>query len=241
MATSNPTYTAADVITDVNSRFVGGTNLSASIFLPWVSYANQKLYRAIISIGQRAKEAIFGDRADITLSVGTLEYALSTNIPRFGGILKVEVQYGATGDVYNPASPLVSITNWKSLDQVSTTYQSKTLPVYYLRRDFIGFIPTPPESGATARVWFVRRPQQINLTTDEIDIPYRFLYPIVNYVHSKAVMRMNEDYTTADRVEANFNRELEEVAEMVADEFEEGVDGIEVSSDSELFTNPLNY
>lgn len=245
MATNNPTYTAADVITDVNNRFVGGSNLDSTVLLPWVSYSYLKLYNAIISVGQRAKEEIFGDRGDITLSSGTLEYTITDSLPRFGGILKVEVRYGDSEDDWVPAKPLVSITHWKSLDNVSTTYRSKTDPLYYLRRSVIGIIPTPTagedDQTPTARVWFIRRPYKIDATTDEIDIPYRFIYPVINYVYAMAVRRVNEDHQEASLIEQQFERELEEVALMVANEFEEGVDGVEAPSDSELYHNPLSY
>ncbi len=245
MATNNPTYTAADIVTDVNSRFSGSTGLSSDVFLPWISYAYQKLYNKIISVGSRAKQDIFGDRADVTLSADTLEYSLTTNIPRFGGFIKVEVIYGASGDVYNRASPLIDLDHWDSLSRVSVTYRSKTKPLYYRRLDQMGIIPTPTAGETTqtptARVWFVKRPFQVDTGTDEIDIPYRFIYPMVNYVHSKTIQRVNEDYREAELVEARFDQELEEVADMVANEFEEGEDGIEISSGSDLYQNPLSY
>lgn len=244
MATNNPTYTAANVITDVEAR-LNTPNLSSTVYLPWISYAYQKLYAKIVGVGKRAKQEIFGDRTDVTLSADTLEYSLTTNIPRFGGFIKVEIRYGASGDDWNKASPLIDLDHWDSLDNVSTTYRSKLHPLYYKRLNLMGIIPTPPAGESaqtpTARVWFVRRPYQIDTTTDEIDIPYRFIYPILNYVQARAIQRVNEDYGESSLVEARFDKELEDVAMMVADEFEEGVDGIEVSTSSEIFYNPLDY
>lgn len=245
MAESNPTYTASDIITDVNSRFVGGTGLSNEDFLPWISYSNQKLYQKIISVGKRAKQEIFGAKGDITLTAGVLEYTITDWLPRFGGILRVDIQYGATGDVFNRATPLIDITYWNNLEDVSTSYRSKIHPLYYLMGTVIGFIPVPPSGESvqtpTARVRYVKRPQQITEVTDEIDIPYRFLYPLINYVQAKAVQRVNEDYSEASLVERQFEKELEDVAMAVADEFEEGVDGVEMSSSSELYSNPIDY
>lgn len=243
MATDNPTFTAASVITDVQSR-LNNPNLSGDVYLPWLSYSVQKLHAKLTSVGQRAKEYLFGDREDIPLTADILEYTITDSIPRFGGVLRIEVRYGASGDDWSRATPLVSINNWDSLDNVSTTYRGKTNPLYYLRRNVIGIIPTPPAGESvqtpTARVWYVRRQPQINDSTDEIDIPYRFIYPVLNYVEAMAIRRLHEDYGEARDIENQFERELEQVALAVADEFEEGVEGIEISSSSELFYNPLD-
>lgn len=245
MASDNPTYTAADVISDVENRFSGGTGLSSSVFFPWISYSVQKLHAKIASIGQRAKEEILGDTGTITLASDTLEYTITDSIPLFGGFIRVDVRYGATGDVYNKATPLVDINHWKSLENVSTTYQPKTSPLYYKLGTKIGIIPTATAGESvqtpTAKIRYVKRQPQITAGTDEIIIPYRFIYPVINYVQSKAVQRVNEDYGESALLERKFEQELEEVALSVADEFEEGVDGVEVSSSSPLFNDPLSW
>ena len=245
MATANPDYTASDIIEEVNSLLTGGTNLSAEIMLPWISTAYQRLYAKISSVSKQAKEELFGDRADVELVADTLEYTLTDSIPRFGGFIKVAVRYGASEDDWNPATRLLSIEYWKDLSKVSTQYQAKTLPLYYQRNGLIGVIPTAvsgeTDQTPTARVWFVKRAERIDEVTDIIDIPYRFCYPIVNYVLKRTLQRVNEDYATADQIDRDFKEDLEEVALSVASEFEEGIDGIEVPAGSALYDNPFNW
>lgn len=242
MASSNPTYTVADVITDVNNR-LANPGLSSTVMIPWVSYAYQRIYQVLSGAGQTVKEELFGDDATITMNTTSPnEYSLETNIPRFGGIIKVEVKYGASGDDWNRASKLRSIANWNIQNNVSTSYRGKTQPLYYLLQDVIGFIPTPPESGAQAKVWYIKRPQQLDATTDEIDIPYRYIWPIIEYVQAKTIQRVNEDYREAELVERNFERALEEIALAAVSEYNEndGTDAVEDFSNSFFYHNPLD-
>jgi hypothetical protein len=236
----NPDVTVADIITDVEGRFSSVPSISSDTYIPWISYAYQKVYHALSSVNSRCREDLFGDMDTITMDTDSPnEYSLETEIPRFGGFVEVQVKYGATGDEYNSASRLASAAHWKNWANISTTYRSKLTPLYYKRGDTIGFIPVPPESGATAKVFFIKRPYQLTETTDVIEIPYRFLYPLTDYVHARAIQMVNEDYQTADVVEANFRRQIEEIKEAAASEFNEndGTDAIQVS---ETFSDPFN-
>jgi hypothetical protein len=239
----NPDITASDIITDVEGRFSSSPSLSASRYIPWISYAYQKVYQAIISVNQTAKEEIFGTKVDISLNTNTPnEYSLETEIPRFGGFIDVQIKYGATGDTYNRAKRLKSMSHWTNWDNISTTYRSKLEPLYYKLGDTLGFIPVPPESGATAKVFYVKRSYQITEEDDVIELPYRFLYLISDYVHARALQAVNEDYATAGQIENNFRSQLEDLKEAVASEFNEndGTDAIQ-RNDDDLFTNPLDY
>lgn len=240
----NPEITAADVINDVEGRFSSDPNLSSSKYFPWISYAYLRTYQALTKVNQTAKEVLFGSLATLTLTTDTPnEYTITDEIPRFGGLIKIEIKYGATGDVYNPAGRLLSLAHWNNQDNVSTTYRSKTTPLYYLLGTKLGFIPVPPESGATAKVWYIKRPYQIQETSDIIDIPYRFIWPVFEYVHAKALQAVNEDYATAAEIEANFRGQLGEVQESVASEFNEndGTDSIQDSINSPIYDDPLKW
>lgn len=242
MSSNNPDVTAADIISDIEAR-MASPGLSTSIYIPWISYAYQRTFQAITKVGQQAREELFGDTDTITLNTTSPnEYTITNEIPRFGGLIKVEVKYGATGDVYNNARRLRSVANWRVMANVSTTYQGKTTPLYYLLGNTIGFIPVPPESGAIAKIYFIKRPYQITNGTDVIDIPYRFLWPIPEYVHAKAIQRVNEDYSTAAKVEAEFNAMLEEVSLAAGGEFNEndGTNGVE-DADDMLYSDPLRF
>lgn len=243
MSDSNPDVTAADIITDVEAR-LASPNLSATIYLPWISYAYQRTFQAISKVGQLAREQIFGDVDTIDLGIDSPnEFVITDEIPRYGGIIKVEVKYGATGDVYNPAKYLRTVAHWRNMDNISTNYQGKTAPLYYLLGTKIGFIPVPPETGAVARVYFVKRPYQITDSTDVIDIPYRFQWPISEYVHAKGLQKVNEDYGAASALEANFNNMLQDLEVAVASEFNEndGVQAVESSAVDQLYNDPLSF
>jgi len=243
MSSNNPSITVSDIVTDVEAR-LGAPNISTSVYLPWVSYAYNRTYLALMNSDARVRERLFGNYVELTLTNGTAEYSLSSKIPRFGGIIKIEVKYGGTGDDWNRASRLDSLSNWKIQNNVSTSYRGKNVPLYYVMEDTIGFIPTPPstDSGTPyARVWYVRRPYQLTLSTDVIDIEYRFIYPIVEYVQAKAIQRANEDYGDARAVEQEFKNLLDEVCDVATAELSdlEGGDSIAVSSDSQIFENPF--
>lgn len=244
MSSNNPDITVSDIITDVEAR-LGTPNISTSIYAPWFSYAYAKLYAALVNAGQTVKEQLFGNYEEVTLTNGTAEYALSTILPRFGSVIKIEILYGAEGDERAVARRLRSIAQWRNQGNVSTAYRNKQDPLYYLLQDIIGFIPTPPAgdaSNAIAYCWYVMRPYQITLGSDVIDIPYRFIYPIVNYVQAKAIEKQNEDYSTAALVEQRFEREIEQAATSAASEYNENdAQGIEVSGDSAIFDNPFRY
>jgi hypothetical protein len=184
MSANNPSITASDIITDVESR-LGAPNINGADYLPWISYAYQKTYAALANAGQGVKDALFGAYITLPLVNGTTEYSLSTNIPRFASVIKIEVQYGASTDQRNTAGRIRSIAHVSNMGQISTTYYAKTSPMYYLIDGLIGFIPTP--DGGTAYIWYIKRPYQISDGADVIDIDYRFIYPIVNYVQAKAI------------------------------------------------------
>lgn len=243
MSANNPSVTASDIITDVEAR-LGTPNISTTSYLPWVSHAYQRTYLALMNTNQRVKEELFGNLATFDLTNGTAEYSLSTNIPRFGGIIKVEILYGGTGDTWKRAKRIDSLANWEIQNNATTTYRSKDNPLFYILKDKIGFIPTPPstDAGASqAKVWFIRRPYQITDGTDVIDIDYRFIYPIVNFVQARAIEMKNEDYGQAAQVEAAFRRDLEEIAIMASAEFDENdnTNSVGLSSHSALFDNPF--
>lgn len=244
MSTNAPSVTASDIITDIEVR-LGDTNLDTNDYLPWISYAYQKLYRAIVSAGQQAKEYYYGDHVTFNLTSGTGEYDIPTYIPRFGGIIKVEVKYGGTGDEWTQARRLPSINNYGlTSDKVSTTYHGKGNPYYYMLKDVIGFIPTPPGSDAgtpQAKVFFVQKPYQIDSGTDIVDIPYKYIDPLNDYVHAKAIQAENESYGESLEIERIFEAKCRQITEQVTDEFGEyeGTDSVQVMSGSRLFSNPL--
>lgn len=240
----NPEITVADVVTDIEGRFSSAPSISSDRYLPWISYAYQKVFNALSMVNARCREDLFGDVDTITLNTATPnEYTLTDEISRFGGFISVEIKYGATGDVYNKANRLPSQSNWENWDNISTTYRSKLEPLYYKRGNTVGFIPVPPETGATAKIWYVKRPNQLTDTTDIVDIPYRFLYPVTDYVHARALQAVNEDYQTADVIEANFRRQIEEIQEAAASEFNEndGTDNVQDNSNSDIYNNPFRW
>lgn len=244
MSANNPDITASDIITDVEVR-LGDTNLSTANYLPWVSYAYQKVYHAIISAGQQAKEVYFGDYATFDLTAGTAEYTLTDEIPRFGGIIKVEIKYGGTDDDWVKCARLPSIANYsQTTDDVSTTYRAKSSAAYYRLKNKIGFVPTPPttDSGTPqAKIYFIQRPYQITDGADVIDIPYRYQFAINDYVQSKALQAENESYAESGTIEKNFEYQLSRITELVENEFgeHEGTDSVQVMSGSKLRSNPL--
>lgn len=240
----NPSMTVSDVILDVEGRFSSDPNLGSDRYIPWVSYAYQKVYHALSMVNSHCREDLFGAEADLTLTTDTPnEYDLADEIPRFGGFIGVEVKYGATGDTYNKADRLPSQANWKNWDNISTTYRSKLTPLYYKRGDTMGIIPVPPESGATAKIFYIKRPYQLTDSDSVIEIPYRFFYPITDYVHARAIQVVNEDYATSDAVEANFRRQLEEIQEAASSEFNDhdGTDNIQDNSNSDFYNNPFRW
>jgi hypothetical protein len=243
MSDSNPTYTASDVISDVEGR-LSSPNINTSIYLPWISYAYNRLWGKLANIGQHAKEAFFADTGTISLDVSTLEHTITDDIPRFGSLIRLEVQYGGSGDLRVRAYPLKTVANVRNLGNVSTNYYPKGAPRYYIAGGKLGIVPVPPESGATAYLRYVKRVDQITDAEDVIDIPYRFVWPIAEYVHAKAIQRVNEDYSIASGLEDNFRQMLEEVADQAAGELSNENDGtnfVEEDDGDGWYANPLDY
>ena len=242
MSSNNPDISASDIIDQVES-LLGTPNVSSDIYLPWISYAYQRVFQKLANVGQRVKEELFGDSGQISLTQSQLEHSIVSSIPRFGGEVAVEVKYGASGDVRVPATKMRTKAYWRNYDNVSTSYRSKNSPIYYISGGDIGIIPVPPEAGAIAYIDFVKRPYQITEGDDIIDIPYRFTYPIVNFVHAKAVQKVNEDYGESRLIQKEFQDELEEIAVAADSEYNEndGTSTIEPDPDSDIFVDPLNY
>jgi hypothetical protein len=245
MSTDNPSITVSDIVTDVENR-LGDPGVDTATYLPWVSYAYQKLYHALASTGQNVKETLFGTSTTFDLTAGTAEYSINSNMSRFGGFIKVELRYGASGDDWIRAKKLDSLGHWKITNNVSTSYRSKDQALYYRIGDTIGFIPTPPagETAQTpqARVYHINRPYQLTDATDVIDLPYRYIWPINNYVQARAIQRENEEYGASLNLEVQFERELDQVAEMAMSEFseDEETNFVRLPTDSPIFTNPID-
>ena len=243
MSANNPTILASDIITDVEVR-LGSPNISGTDYLPWISYAYQKLFASLYKAGQKVREQLFGNYLAVTLTNGTAEYTLSSILPRFISPIKFEILFGGTGDSRVRLNPAGSIYKWDNQANVSTSYRPKQSPIYYILQDKLGIIPTPPSSDSANAIlyaWFVRGPYQITDTADSIDIPYRFIYPIVNYVQAKAIQKQHEDYSEASLVEQTFERELEQIAITASDENNENDgQGIE-HADSALSENPFRW
>lgn len=242
MASNNPDITASDIISDIESR-LGSPNISGSIYLPWISHGYQKLYHGLANAGQEVKENLFGALETITLANGTSEYSIEDNIPRYGGLIKAEIRYGGSEDQYVRATKLRSLSQWNDQSQVSTEYRAKVSPLIYFSGTIFGVIPTPPATDAgspTLKVWYIKRPYQITSVTDVVDIPYRFLFPVTNYVQAKAIQHKYEDYSAAAALENKFDQEVQMAAEYASGEITENEGmSVEYSSGSELLSNPL--
>ena len=239
MSEDNLDLLVSDIITDVEAR-MGNPNISTSIYLPFINTAYARTYFALMGTGRAVKEELFGEYALVTLNTSSPnEYDLIDLAPRFGGMIKLEVKYGGTDDIYKKATRLKSLADW-DMSHVTTDYIAKATPLYYILGKKIGFLPVPPEAGAVAKMWYVKRPYQLSESTDIIDIPYRFTYPIVNYVHAKAIQKENEDYKNSLNIENVFKNELEELSQFVEGEYNEN-EGSEVedSSNSGFYENPL--
>lgn len=240
MSANNPSVTVSDIITDVENR-LASPGLSTATYLPWVSTSAQRVYQALVALGQEAKERYFGSSGTIPLTISSLETSITGSIADFGSFISVEVLYGATGDLRNRATRMRSVSQWDNLANVSTSYRAKDVPLYYQSGDYIGIIPVPPEAGANAYVRYVLRLPQFTAGTDVISIPYRFMWPIYEYVHAKAIQRVNEDYSTSDRIESRFEEHLNQITENAADELNEndGTHSVEVNANSQLYDDPL--
>lgn len=241
MSSNNPTLLVSDIISDVEGR-LASPGIPTATYFPWVSTAAQRVYQALASLGQEAREKYFGTSGTIALTQSTLETSITGSLADFASFIKVEVLYGASGDTRNTATKLRSPAQWGNLNNVSTTYRAKQEPLYYQSGDYIGIIPTPPESGANAYVRYVKRLPQYTLAGDTISIPYRFTWPITEYVQAKAIQKVNEDYSTSQQIENNFERHLEEIILRAADEINEndGTNAVELSAESQLLDDPLN-
>ena len=238
MATNNPDVTAADIITDVEARLVTPA-ISSSIYLPWISYAYNRVFLTLLRASKELAEQFFGDSYLLSLDTSDPnEYIITDYIPRFGGCIKVEIKYGETGDQWVNAGQLTSVRTVDILQNNTTQYRSKTNAVYYFLGEKIGFQPYPPEVGAVARIYYVKRPYQIDSTSDVIDLPYRYQYPIADYVQAKAIQRANQDYSTSQVLEDRFRQQLEEVA-ISADSEVIGSTNI-MYQGSGLYNNPLS-
>jgi hypothetical protein len=212
MASNNPNVTASNIISDVEARLMTPA-ISSNTYLPWISYAYGRVFLTLLRARREIAEQFFADSYLLTLNTtNPNEYTLTDYIPRFGGMLKVEILYGATGDTWINAAQLPAISTYDILQNNTTQYRGKSSCIYYLIGGKIGFIPVPPESGATARIYYIKRPYQIDSTSDVIDIPYRYQYPIVDYVQSKAIQTANQDYSTSQILEDRFRQQLEEIA-----------------------------
>lgn len=241
MAEQNPDLLVSDIITDVEAR-LNAPDLATSVYLPWISTAAQRIYRALCALGQEGKERYFGASGTISLTTNTLEHNILSSISDFGGFIDVEVLYGATGDTRSKATKLRSVSQWRDLSNVSTDYRSKVTPLYYQSGNNIGIIPVPPESGAIAYIRYIRKLPQYTDADDVINIPYRFSWPIYDYVEAKALQRTNEDFSTSRQIEMDFRADIDDLTQMAADEINEndGSNRVEVSSNSTIFDDPLN-
>ncbi len=241
MSANNPQVTCSDIITDVEGR-LASPNLNTSLYLPWISTSAQRIYQAIAALGQDAKEKFFGASDTISLTTDTLEHSITDSIPDFGSFIKVEIKYGASGDTRNKATKMRSPSMWEDEDNVSTSYRAKEKPLYGQSGDDLIVIPVPPESGAIAYIRYVSRLPQFTDATDVIHIPFRFMWPIYDYVQAKAIQRVNEDYSTARQIERDFRDSLEEITLRAADEINEndGTNAVEVTANDRIYDDPLN-
>lgn len=236
--TNNPNITASNIITDVEARLFN-PNISSSLYLPWISYAYQRVFLTLLRSRKEIAEQFFGDSYTLTLDTDNPnEYILTDYMPRFGGIIKVNMKYGDINDQWQDVSQLPSVSTYSSMEEKTTLNVAKTNAVYYILGGKIGFIPIPPESGAQAVIYYIKRPYQIDDVSDVIDIPYRYQYPIADYVQSKAMQRSNQDYTTSQVIEDRFRQQLEEIA-ISADSEILGASNI-LYQGTALYDNPLS-
>lgn len=244
MSETNPEVTANDLITEVEAR-MGTPAIAQASYLPWISYAYQKTYNKYQGIGQHVRETFFGTLATVTLQAGVNEYLLSDTIPLYGGFIKGQIKYGGTSDDWVRLKVLRSLSKWEDQTNVTTSDWPKASALIYFLKDYFGIIPTPPTDDAgtpSAKIWYVKRPARITAAADVLDLPYRFLYPVVSYVHGMAVMAENEDYTNSLRIEARFDKDLEEAAIAIDSEFSEYEQGNRVEeTDESLYTDPFRW
>lgn len=209
----NPEYTVADVISDVNGR-LRNPGVGAEIITPWVSYAYNRLYNKLLNVNQQVKEQLFGAYTTIDLEEDVAEYVITEHAPRYSSLVKYEIHYGTN-----------QITSGKSIYSIAKspnnviTGGSGTPRLYRYGNNF-AFYPIPGEG--TAHLWYIKRGKQLTQSTDVLyDIPYRYLYPIMDYVEGRVIARINEDYGVLGTLEREFERKMEEVAMMADGEISE--------------------
>lgn len=128
------------------------------------------------------------NRSTITLVSGTEEYSLPSDIYAHK-IRSIVYRNGST------VFPLKRFRDWKKFEMYEADKaQGSSTPIYgyFILHGTAGapkilFSPTPAESGAYPRIWYLRNANKVTTTSDVIDIP-----ECLNYIKGYLKMKIYE-------------------------------------------------
>lgn len=189
--------------------------VTATELMEYANEAIDEIEKKIHDIG----EDYFLQRSTLTLVNGTEEYSLPSDI--YAHKIR-EIIYRNGSIVY----PMKRIRDWKKFEEYEAqkaTAGGTIEYAYFLLHGTAGspkilLTPTPTESGAYPRIWYLRNANKITSTADTIDIP-----EVLNYIKAYVKMKIlwkerSPAYQTAkDDSDAKLESTLESLATKVPD------------------------
>lgn len=153
-----------------------------------VNAAYMELYTAVVG----SFEDYYSTKSTAPSVASQQEYTLPTN---FYKVRRVEINLNPDNSDSLPKRALPI-----SLDAVmrnlanAAVFSPSGEPVYYIMGNKIGFVPIPEQSGSTAiALWYIKTPDELSSTTDEIDIPFadRY-YGIISLIAAATLLRKGQ-------------------------------------------------
>lgn len=163
------------------------------------------------------------------------EYALPTD---FEKVVMASVTYDGVNWVR--VLPLNNIGQALDIQQTTSSNFNVSLPFYYIYKKIIGFLPIfSTTSSNVIKIWYSYVPEEMDLDTDEPDLPKRF-QSILKYYAYANYLDQNDEHTAAERMRQRFDVQLERMVTQLADQQVDQPKSVEIDSDSQgLYVNDL--
>jgi hypothetical protein len=166
---------------------------------------------------------------------GTQEYSLSTD---FESMQMVNIQIDGTWRRVEPMGD-ADFRFVPVLQRQTNSGFSWGEPKYYLRGDYIGFMPIPDETTSNnIKLWYTYTPTELSTDSDRPAIPAKF-HHLLKYAAYANYLDQDDEHVAAERMRQRYDRRVAEMVESLAHRQTQSVQSVEITSNQDFYDRTI--
>ena len=183
-----------------------------------------ELYTAIIEV----YEDYYSTKTTTASVADQQEYTLPSD---FYKMRRVEIDYAPDNSQSVPSRAIrVSMDDvHRDLGNSGSSLTVHARPAYYIRGDFLGFIPVPTKAGSTAiTIWYIKTVSELSSSSSSIDIPFADRYAQIISLGAAATLlrKGQQEEVVASRYLLEYEDNIKKMKQELEDRIADGGRGV---------------